>query len=126
MLPGENHLFGFTWTKPSQSSVPVGLTGASDFGFCFQCQAGSSLVLHRPIEITLATGGEESPDPAPVRVAAPADPGAARADGLVRRENTEHDLRRTSCRDGRLRYLQNQSVFGRFDLKPAVLTVSGA
>jgi len=52
MLPPENHLFGLTWTKPGQGSVPAGLTLASDFGFCFQCQRGSSLVLRRPIEIT--------------------------------------------------------------------------
>jgi hypothetical protein len=52
MLSGENHLFGFTGTKPSQGNVPVGLTLASDFGFCFQCQPGFSLVLRRPIEIT--------------------------------------------------------------------------
>jgi hypothetical protein len=52
MLPRENHLFGCTRSKPSQSSVPAGLALASDFGFCFQCQAGSSLVLRRPIEIT--------------------------------------------------------------------------
>jgi hypothetical protein len=56
MLPGENHLFGFTGPKPSQGSVPVGLTLASDFGFCFQCELGSSLVLRRPIEITPLTG----------------------------------------------------------------------
>jgi hypothetical protein len=35
--------------------VPAGLTTAGDFGFCFQCQAGSSLVLHRPIEITVTS-----------------------------------------------------------------------
>jgi hypothetical protein len=29
-----------------------GCPGMSDFSFCFQCQAGSSLVLRRPIEIT--------------------------------------------------------------------------
>jgi hypothetical protein len=52
MLPWEDHLFGFTWTKPSQGSVPAALTLASEFGFCFQCQAGSSLVLRRPIETT--------------------------------------------------------------------------
>ena len=53
MLLRENHLFGCTRPKPSQGSVLAGLTLASDFGFCFQCQAGSSLVLRRPIEITL-------------------------------------------------------------------------
>src|SRR5271168_1335615 len=42
MLPRENHLFGCTPPKPSRSSVPAGQTLASDFGFCFQCQAGSS------------------------------------------------------------------------------------
>jgi hypothetical protein len=56
MLPRQDHRFGFTWTKPSLGSVPAGLTLASDFGFCFQCQRGSSLVLHRPIEITGVTG----------------------------------------------------------------------
>src|SRR5277367_6065009 len=53
MLPREDRLFGFTWTKPSQGSVPAGL--ASYFGSCFQCQVGSSLVLRRPIEITRLT-----------------------------------------------------------------------
>jgi hypothetical protein len=52
MLALENHLFGCTRSKPSQCSVPASLTLASDFGFCFQCQALSSLVLRRPIEIT--------------------------------------------------------------------------
>ena len=52
MLLREKHLFGCTWLKPSQGSIPVGLDLASDFGFCFQCQAGSSLVLRRPMEIT--------------------------------------------------------------------------
>jgi hypothetical protein len=56
MLAWENGLFGRTWPKPSQGSVPAGLTLASDFGSCFQCQAGSSLVLRRPIEITHFTG----------------------------------------------------------------------
>jgi hypothetical protein len=45
-------MFGCTRSIPSQSSVPAGLALASDSGFCFQCQAGSSLVLCRPIEIT--------------------------------------------------------------------------
>jgi hypothetical protein len=53
MLARENHLFGCPRSKPSQSSVPTGLALASDFGFCFQCEAGSSLVLRRPIEITV-------------------------------------------------------------------------
>src|SRR5277367_1431118 len=52
MFPRENPLFGCTRSKPSQCSDPAGLTLASDFGFCFQCQAGSSLVLRRPIETT--------------------------------------------------------------------------
>ncbi len=52
MLARENHLFGSARLKPSQGSVPAGLTPACDFSFCFQCQAGSSLVLRRPIEIT--------------------------------------------------------------------------
>jgi hypothetical protein len=55
MLARENHLFGCTRSKPSQDSVPARLTLASDFSFCFQCQAGSSLVLRRPIEITALT-----------------------------------------------------------------------
>jgi hypothetical protein len=49
-------MFGWTRSTPSQSGVPAGLTPASDSGFCFQCQAGSSLVLRRPIEITALTG----------------------------------------------------------------------
>jgi hypothetical protein len=52
MLPRENHVFGGTRSKPNQGGVSAGLTPASDFGFCFQCQAASSLVLRRPIEIT--------------------------------------------------------------------------
>jgi hypothetical protein len=52
MLPRENYLFGCVRPKPSQGSVPAGSTIASDFGFCFQCKVGSSLVLRRPIEIT--------------------------------------------------------------------------
>ena len=52
MLPRENHLFSFTWTNPSQGSVPAGLSLASNFSFCFQCKVGSSLVLRRPIETT--------------------------------------------------------------------------
>ena len=52
MLPPEIHLFGRTRSKPGQGSVLDGLALASDFGFCFQCQAGSRFVLHRPIEIT--------------------------------------------------------------------------
>jgi hypothetical protein len=52
MLPRENHLFGGTGPKPSQDSVPADLTLAGDFGFCFHCEVGSSLVLRRPIEIT--------------------------------------------------------------------------
>ena len=56
MLARENHLFAFTWTKPSQGSIRAGLTLVSDFGFCFQCQPGSSVVLRRPIEITRVIG----------------------------------------------------------------------
>jgi len=55
MLRRGNRPFGRTRSNPSQSSVSSGLTLASDFSFCFQCQAGSSLVLHRPIEITRLT-----------------------------------------------------------------------
>jgi hypothetical protein len=50
-----NHLFGCTRLKPSQSSVPAGLTLTSEFGFCVQCKVGSNLVLRRPIEITRVT-----------------------------------------------------------------------
>jgi len=56
MLARENHPFGCARLKPSQASVPVGLTLASDFSFCFQCQAGFNLVLRRPIEPTRVTG----------------------------------------------------------------------
>ena len=56
MLAREKHLFGCTRSKPSHSSVPAGLILAGEFGICFQCQAGSSLVLRRPIEITRVTG----------------------------------------------------------------------
>jgi hypothetical protein len=37
MLPRKNHLFGCTGPKPSQRSVPAGLTLPSDIGFCFRC-----------------------------------------------------------------------------------------
>ena len=56
MVPRENHLFGGAGPEPSQDRVPDGLTLAGDFGFCFQCQAGFTLVLRRPIEITRVTG----------------------------------------------------------------------
>jgi hypothetical protein len=56
VFPRESHLFGSTRSKLSQSGVPAGLTLTSNFSFCFQCQAGSSLALHRPIEITAVTG----------------------------------------------------------------------
>src|SRR5580704_1360793 len=59
MIAREKHLFGCTRSKPSQSSVAARLTLTSEFGFCFQCQAGSSLVLRRPIETTRVTGNEE-------------------------------------------------------------------
>jgi hypothetical protein len=56
MLPREKHLLGCSRPKPSQVSVSTGLTLASDFSFCFQCQVGSSLVLRRPIGTTAVTG----------------------------------------------------------------------
>jgi hypothetical protein len=52
MLVREKHLFGSTPSKHRQGSVPARLTLTSYFGFCFQCQTGSSLVLRRPIETT--------------------------------------------------------------------------
>jgi hypothetical protein len=59
MLLRENHLFGCSWLKPSQASVSVGLALAADFGFCFQCKGGSSLVLRRPIEIAAFIGTQK-------------------------------------------------------------------
>jgi hypothetical protein len=56
MLAREHHPFGCARLKPSLASVPAGLTLASDFSFCFQCQAGSNLVLRRPIETTRLIG----------------------------------------------------------------------
>jgi hypothetical protein len=56
MLPQGNHLFGSARSIPSQGSVPASLALASDSSSCFQCQVGSSLVLHRPIEIARLTG----------------------------------------------------------------------
>jgi hypothetical protein len=56
MLGWENHLFSCARLKPSQGCVPSGLTLMSDLGICFQCQAGSSLLLRRPIEITAVIG----------------------------------------------------------------------
>jgi hypothetical protein len=56
MLAGEHHLFGCARLKPSQGSVPAGLTLTSDLRICFHRQAGSSLVLRRPIETTALTG----------------------------------------------------------------------
>ncbi len=42
--------------KPNQDSISAGLTLASDFSLCFQCQRGSSVVLRRPIESTALIG----------------------------------------------------------------------
>jgi hypothetical protein len=56
MLARENHLFGRARLKPSQGCVPAAVTLTSDLGICFQYQAGSILVLRRPIEITALTG----------------------------------------------------------------------
>jgi len=56
MLAPEIHPFSRTRSKASRSSVPAGLTLTSNFGFCFQYQADSSLVLHRPIEIARVIG----------------------------------------------------------------------
>ena len=56
MLPLENYQFSATGPKPNQDTIPAGVTLAGDFGFCFQCQVGSSLVLRRSIEITKAIG----------------------------------------------------------------------
>src|SRR5580658_1542774 len=58
-LRGRTICLGVLGQKPSQGSVPAGLTLTSDFGFCFQCQAGSSFVLRRPIEITAFTRWDE-------------------------------------------------------------------
>ena len=55
MLPLENYLFSATEPKPSQDSIPAGVSLAGDFGFRFQCDADSSLVLRPPIEITRLT-----------------------------------------------------------------------
>jgi hypothetical protein len=60
MLPRENHLFVCTQPRPSQGDVLAGLTLASDFSFGFQCQAGSSLVLHRPVECAALIGRWDS------------------------------------------------------------------
>ena len=56
LLPRKNQLFSRARSKPSQGSVPAGLTLASNFSFCFQCQVDSSVVLRRPIESTGVTG----------------------------------------------------------------------
>jgi hypothetical protein len=52
ILPRDNYLD----QKPCQDGVPAGLTLASDFGFCFQCKVGSSLVLRGPNENTRVIG----------------------------------------------------------------------
>jgi hypothetical protein len=52
LLAWKNHLFGCARSKPSQRSVPPGLTLASGSSFCSQCVVGFSSVLRRPIEIT--------------------------------------------------------------------------
>jgi hypothetical protein len=62
VLGQENRRFGGARSQPSQSSVPDGPTLASEFGFSLQCQAGSSSVLRRPIEITRVTGHSELAD----------------------------------------------------------------
>jgi hypothetical protein len=80
MLARENHVFGCTRSKASQGSVPAGLTLASDISFCFQCQAGSSLVLRRPIEITALTGQRDlAPRAAPTIRILPITPISERA-----------------------------------------------
>ncbi len=56
MLAQENHLFGRTRSKLTQSSVPVGPTVANDVEFCFHFQAASGSVLRRPIGIAAFTG----------------------------------------------------------------------
>jgi hypothetical protein len=56
MLAPEIHPFGRTRSNLSRSSFPAALILASDFGFCFQCQASSRIVSRRPIEITALTG----------------------------------------------------------------------
>src|ERR1700735_3759981 len=56
MFARENHLFGCTRPKSCRGSVPAGLTLASDFSFCFQCEVGSSSVLRRPIETACDCG----------------------------------------------------------------------
>jgi hypothetical protein len=56
VLLRENPLSICTRLKPSQGSILPGLALASEFSSCFQCQAGSSLVLHPPIEITRVIG----------------------------------------------------------------------
>src|SRR5580765_4442775 len=40
-FPGRSDLFGCPRSKPSQGSVLVDLTMASDSGLCFQCKWGS-------------------------------------------------------------------------------------
>jgi hypothetical protein len=61
ILPPEIHTFCCNVPKPNQGNVSGGLTLASHFNDCFQCQRGSSLVLRRPIESTAETGQVESP-----------------------------------------------------------------
>jgi hypothetical protein len=60
MLPRENQLCGCARPNATRGSVPAGLALACDFAFRFQCQMGSSLVLHRPIETTALTGQVKS------------------------------------------------------------------
>jgi hypothetical protein len=55
-LARENHLFGRARLEPSQGCVSAAITLTGDVGIRFQSQAGSSLVLRRPIEITVLTG----------------------------------------------------------------------
>src|ERR1700693_171339 len=50
VLPRKKHLFGCTRARLGQGSVLVDPALASDCSFCFQCQVGSSLMLHRPID----------------------------------------------------------------------------
>src|SRR5208282_2588221 len=55
-FPGRADLFGSTWSKPSQGSVPTYLTLASGISLCFHCKLGPCCVLCRPIATTALVG----------------------------------------------------------------------
>jgi hypothetical protein len=55
-FPRRSDLFGCPRSKPSQGGVPADLAERAFLGFVFNCKAGPSWVLRRPVETTAVTG----------------------------------------------------------------------